>query len=82
MDPGSYKTLRLKRERRLLRASFNRPASMNAIDKVAHLEVARFFAEVATDQLSDVAIVTADHRDAVRAMRAMREKRAARFSGQ
>lgn len=58
MDPSTYTTLRLEREGRLLRASFNRPDSLNAIDKVAHPEVARFFAELATDPLTDVVILS------------------------
>ncbi len=58
MNLNSYKTLRLERDGRLLRASFNRPESMNAIDKDAHPEVARFFAEVATDPLTDVIILS------------------------
>lgn len=58
MDICSYKTLRLEREGRLLRARFNRPDSLNAIDKSAHPEVARFFAELATDPLTDVVILS------------------------
>jgi enoyl-CoA hydratase len=58
MDLSSYLTLRLERQDRLLRASFNRPETLNAIDKQAHDELARFFAEVSTDPLTDVVILS------------------------
>jgi len=58
MEFSSYKTLRLERQGRLLRADFNRPDTLNAIDKVAHPEVARFFAELAIDPLTDVVILS------------------------
>src|SRR5580704_966885 len=58
MDLSSYKTLRLEREGRLLRASFNRPEQLNAIDQIAHPELARFFSELATDPLTDVVILS------------------------
>jgi enoyl-CoA hydratase len=58
MDLSSYQTFRFEREGRLLRASFNRPETMNAIDKAAHAEVARFFTELATDSLTDVVILS------------------------
>ena len=58
LDIPSYKTLRLEREGRLLRAGFNRPDTLNAINEIAHSEVARFFAELATDRLTDVVILS------------------------
>jgi enoyl-CoA hydratase len=53
-----YVTLRLEREGRLLRASFNRPDTLNAIDKQTHQELARLFGEVAVDPLTDVVILS------------------------
>ncbi|MGO9931087.1 MAG: enoyl-CoA hydratase/isomerase family protein [Steroidobacteraceae bacterium] len=58
MDLSSYATFQFERQGRLLRASFNRPATLNAIDKAAHGEVARFFMELATDPLTDVVILS------------------------
>lgn len=58
MDLSTYTSLRLERAGRLLRASFNRPESMNAIDQHTHSEVARFFTEVALDPLTDVVILS------------------------
>jgi len=58
IDLSSYVTLRLERQGRLLRASFNRPEALNAIDKQAHDELARFFSEIATDVLADVVILS------------------------
>lgn len=58
MELSSYTTLRLERQGRLLRASFNRPESLNAIDSLAHAEVARFVTELATDPLTDVVILS------------------------
>ncbi|HVW70557.1 MAG TPA: enoyl-CoA hydratase-related protein [Steroidobacteraceae bacterium] len=58
MDPSSYSNLRLEREGRLLRAHFNRPQHLNAIDHATHEELGRFFADVATDPLTDVVILS------------------------
>ena len=58
LDLSSYVTLQLKREGRLLRANFNRPQVLNAIDSQAHDEIARFFEEVASDPLIDVVILS------------------------
>jgi len=58
VDLESYTTLDLEREGRLLRAKFNRPESRNAIDRIAHDELARFFTELATDTCTDVAILS------------------------
>ncbi len=58
MDLSSYTTFHFEREGRLLRAAFNRPESLNAIDRIAHDEVARFFAELAVDPLTDVVILS------------------------
>jgi enoyl-CoA hydratase len=58
MELSSYSTLRLERQGRLLRATFNRPDSMNAINEEAHQELARFLQEVSTDALTDVVILT------------------------
>ena len=57
MELASYVTLSLKREGRLLRASFNRPDTLNAIDKQSHDELARLFAEIASDPVTDVVIL-------------------------
>jgi enoyl-CoA hydratase len=58
VDLSSYKTFRFEREGRLLRASFNQPETLNAIDRVAHEELARFFTELAVDPLTDVVILS------------------------
>lgn len=58
LDVNSYFTLKLEREGRLLRGTFNRPEVMNAIDKLAHDELARFFAELALDTECDVCILS------------------------
>jgi enoyl-CoA hydratase len=58
MDISSYETFLFERRGRLLHASFNRPETLNAIDKLAHSEIARFFAELATDPLTDVVILS------------------------
>jgi enoyl-CoA hydratase len=57
MDLCTYRTLLLERGR-ALNVSFNRPDTLNAIDKVAHTEMARFFTELATDPLTDVVILS------------------------
>jgi enoyl-CoA hydratase len=58
MNLSSYSTFLFERRGRLLHASFNRPQTMNAIDSVAHEELARFFAEVTADPLTDVVILS------------------------
>lgn len=58
MELDTFKTLTLDREGRLLRASFNRPEGLNAFDRSAHAEFARFLAELATDPLTDVVILS------------------------
>jgi enoyl-CoA hydratase len=58
VDPTSYSTFQFAREGRLLRANFNRPETLNAIDRVAHDEIARFFTELAVDPLTDVVILS------------------------
>ena len=58
MDLSSYSTFQFEREGRLLRAAFNRPDTLNAIDRVAHDELARFFTELAVDPLTDVVILS------------------------
>lgn len=58
MDLSSYQTFHFERDGRLLRASFNHPDTLNAIDKTAHSELPRFFAELAGDPLSDVVILS------------------------
>ena len=58
MNPKDYSTLLLERRGRLLHASFNRPDTLNAIERVAHAELVRFFGEVATDSETDVVILT------------------------
>ena len=58
VDLSSYSTFQFAREGRLLRANFNRPDALNAIDRVAHDELARFFAELAVDPLTDVVILS------------------------
>lgn len=58
MDLSKYTTFKLEREGRLLRAAFNRPETLNAIDRIAHEEVARFFSELAVDPLTDVVILS------------------------
>jgi enoyl-CoA hydratase len=58
MDLSSYSTLHLERSGRVLRASFNQPERMNAIGKLAHEELARFFTELASDAESDIVVLT------------------------
>jgi enoyl-CoA hydratase len=58
MNPEDYSTLLLERRGRLLHASFNRPDTLNAIERVAHAELVRFFSELATDCETDVVILT------------------------
>jgi enoyl-CoA hydratase len=58
MDLSTYSTFLFERRGRLLLASFNRPETLNAIDRIAHAEVARFFAEVAMDSQTDVVILS------------------------
>ena len=58
MDISSYTTIKFEREGRLLRAAFNQPETLNAINRVAHDEVARFFTELAVDPLTDVVILS------------------------
>ena len=58
MDLSSYSTLLFERRDRLLHASFNRPETLNAIGRVAHAEIVRFFAELATDPETDVVILS------------------------
>lgn len=58
MDLLSYTSLHFEREGRLLRVTFNRPETLNAIDRVAHDELARFFTELTQDPLTDVVILS------------------------
>jgi enoyl-CoA hydratase len=58
MDLSSYSTIRLERQGRLLRANFNRPETLNAVDRAGHHELVRFFTELATDPLTDVVILS------------------------
>ena len=58
MDTTSYTTILLERRGRVLHAKFNRPASMNAINHDAHVELARFFGELAVDPLTDIAVLS------------------------
>jgi enoyl-CoA hydratase len=58
VDISSYSTIQFQREGRLLRANFNRPDTLNAIDRAAHDEIARFFTELAVDPLTDVVILS------------------------
>ena len=58
VDLSTYSTLHFEREGRLLRAAFNRPETLNAINRVAHDEIARFFTELAVDPLTDVVILS------------------------
>jgi enoyl-CoA hydratase len=58
VDLSSYTTFQFEREGRLLRANFNRPDTLNAIDRIAHDELARFFTELAVDPLTDVVILS------------------------
>jgi enoyl-CoA hydratase len=62
MDLSSYSTLELERSGRVLRASLNQPQRMNAIDAIAHEELARFFVELASDPDSDIVILTGNGR--------------------
>jgi enoyl-CoA hydratase len=58
MDTRSFTVMHLERRGKVLHAKFNRPDSMNAINHVAHLELVRFFSELAVDPLTDIAILS------------------------
>jgi enoyl-CoA hydratase len=58
LDISRYTTLKLEREGRLLRAAFNRPEVLNAINQLAHDELAHFLADLANDDDCDVCILT------------------------
>lgn len=58
VDLASYSSIQFEREGRLLRANFNRPATLNAIDRAAHDDIARLFTELAVDPLTDVVILS------------------------
>jgi len=58
MNFTDYSTLLLERRGRLLYASFNQPQTLNAIGRVAHAELVRFFSELATDPETDVMILS------------------------
>ena len=58
MDLGDYTTLKFERERRVLKAYFNNPSTLNAIDRAAHGDIVRFFTEVAADPATDVVILS------------------------
>lgn len=58
VDLSGYTTFHFEREGRLLRAAFNRPQTLNAIDRAAHDELVRFFSELAVDPLTDVVILS------------------------
>lgn len=58
MDLSSYSTFQFERQGRLLRANFNRPEFMNAINRLAHDELARLFVELATDEETDVVVLS------------------------
>ena len=58
MNLSAYSTLLLERRGRLLQASFNKPDTLNAIGKIAHAEVARFFSDLADDADTDVVILS------------------------
>lgn len=58
MNFAEYSTLLFERRGRLLYTSFNRPEALNAIGRVAHAELVRFFSELATDSDTDVVILS------------------------
>lgn len=58
MNFADYSTLLLERRGRLLYASFNRPEVLNAIGRVAHAELVRFFNQLPTDSDTDVVILS------------------------
>lgn len=58
MDPTSYKSLLLQREGKVLTVTLNRPQTLNAIEREMEAELGRFFFEVATDDATDVVVIT------------------------
>lgn len=60
MNPDSYKELLLRQTGNVLRISLNRPASLNAIGKIMHSELARVFTEAAADDSVDILVLTGE----------------------
>ena len=58
MNQDSFKTLKLERQGRILKAYFNRPDSLNAIDRLAHSELVQFFSQVPQDPECDLVILS------------------------
>jgi enoyl-CoA hydratase len=58
MNFADYSTMKFERRGRLLYATFNRPDTLNSIERKAHAELVRFFAELSVDPESDVAILS------------------------
>jgi enoyl-CoA hydratase len=58
MDFTRYQALALRRDGRVLHASFNRPETLNAFDPVMHDEFERFLHEVAKDEATHVIVLS------------------------
>lgn len=53
-----YKSLKFTRRERILTIELNRPDSLNAVDKQMHDELGQVFSDAASDEQSDVIILT------------------------
>ena len=62
MDQGSYQTIKVDKEDRVLTLTLNRPAQLNAVNGVMHEELSRVFSDAARDPDSDVIVLTGSGR--------------------
>ena len=58
MDFSTYKTIVFRRDGKVLHATFNRPEVLNAFDSQMDHEVGRLFDDVATDDATNVLVLT------------------------
>ena len=62
MDQGSYETIKVDKEDRVLTLTLNRPEQLNAVNGVMHEELSRVFSDAARDPDSDVIVLTGSGR--------------------
>ena len=62
MDQGSYQTIKVDREDRVLTLTLNRPEQLNAVNGLMHEELSRVFSDAARDPDSDVIVLTGSGR--------------------
>lgn len=58
MDYAGYRTIEIKRDRKVLVLTLNRPEKLNAINATLHAELARIFADVAMDGEAHAVVLT------------------------